>query len=110
TNTAYVDQTQQGGQWVLLLTTNFDAGTTGKVRIRNTGTTAYVIADAVQFVSTTNVPTVNLWATDARPARSGPHSGSVTVSRAGSTNSALTVYFSIGGTAVNGSDYHALAS
>ena len=110
TNTVYVDQTQQGGQWVLLLTTNFDAGTAGKVRIRNTGTTAYVIADAVQFVSATNLPTVNLWATDARPSRFGPHSGRFTVSRTGSTNAALTVYLSISGAAVNGSDYHALAS
>ena len=110
TNTVYVDQTQAGSQWVLLLTTNFNAGTAGKVRIRNTGTTAFVIADAVQFISTTNKPTVNLWATDARPSRFGPHSGSFTVSRTASTNVALTVYFTIGGTAVNGSDYHALAS
>jgi len=108
TNTFVVDQTQQGGQWVLLVTTNFNAGTNGKVRIRTTGTTGFVIADAVQFVNTTNQATVSLWATDARPCRFGPHNGSFTVSRAGSTNTALTVYLSIGGTAVNGSDYRLL--
>lgn len=50
TTTVQVDETQRGGQWVLLLVTNFEAGTAGKVRIRNSGTSGYVIADAVRFV------------------------------------------------------------
>ena len=105
TNTVYVDQTQQNGQWVLLLITNFAAGTAGKVRIRNTGTTAYVIADAVQFVSTTYIPTVNLWATDALASKLGPRAGSITLSRAGNTNTPLTVNLTFGGSASNGVDY-----
>jgi hypothetical protein len=108
TNTVYVDQTQQGGEWVLLLTTNFNAGTTGKVRIRNAGTTEYVIANAVEFINVTNLPIANVWATDASASRYGPRAGSFTVSRTGTTNAALTVNLTLGGTAVNGTDYVSL--
>ena len=106
TNTFLVDQTQQGGQWVLLMTTNFNAGTNGYVRIRNNGTTGYVIADAVAFA--TNgvllLPSVNIWAGNAQASRLGLTSGSMMVSRDGS-NAPLTVYLANGGTALNGSDY-----
>jgi hypothetical protein len=50
TSTVTVNQTQGGGQWNLLGTYSFNAGTGGSVTIRTTGTTNYVIADAVQFV------------------------------------------------------------
>jgi len=110
TTTVYVDQTQQGGQWVLLLTTNFNAGTSGKVRIRNGGTSGYVIADAVQFSQTTTLPKLNVWATDARASRFGPHAGSFTVSCSDNINQAVVVTLNIGGTAANGSDYETLAS
>src|SRR5207249_933372 len=83
TNTVLVNQTQGGGQWVLLATTNFAAGNTGKVRIRNGGTSGYVIADAVEFLPTTGLPLVNIWATDATASRWGQHNGSFTISRAG---------------------------
>lgn len=49
TNTLTVNQTQNGGQWVLLGTYSFNAGTGGSVTIRNAGTNGYVIADAVRF-------------------------------------------------------------
>lgn len=98
-----VDQTQQGGQWVLLTTTNFDNGTNGFVRIRNGGTTGFVIADAVQFVY--DLPTVTVWAADARASRYGPHSGNILISRNGNTNSALTINLNLGGSATNGTDY-----
>ena len=51
--TITVDQTKNNGTWILLLTTNFDAGTNGGLRIRSTGTTGYVIADAARWVSAT---------------------------------------------------------
>ena len=110
TTTVYVDQTQQGGQWVSLLTTNFNAGTNGRVCIRNGGTTGYVVADAVQFSLTTNLPTLNIWATDAKASRFGPHSGSFTVSCSGNISQSVRAYLSIGGTAVSGSDYQSLAT
>lgn len=100
--TFFVNQTQNGGQWVFLTTTNFNAGTNGFVRIRNGGTTGYVIADAVEFVY--NLPTVNLWAADGQASRYGLNSGSVVVSR-DVTNSALTVNLNFEGTATNGVDY-----
>ncbi|HVV71304.1 MAG TPA: FAD-dependent oxidoreductase [Verrucomicrobiae bacterium] len=50
TSTVWVDQTRNGGQWVLLLTTDFDAGTTATVQIRNAGTSGFVVADAIRFV------------------------------------------------------------
>jgi len=108
TNTVIVNQTQQGGQWVLLMTTNFNAGSGGSVRIRNTGTTAYVIANAVEFLP--YQPTISLWATDAQASRQGPQSGSFTIGVAGNTNTPLTVYLNLGGTAVNGVDYGPLAA
>lgn len=49
-NTVTVDQNVNGGQWVSLGVYNFLAGTTGNVLIRTTGTSAFVIADAVRFV------------------------------------------------------------
>jgi hypothetical protein len=108
TNTVLVNQTAQGSQWVLLMTTNFNAGTSGYVRIRNAGTTGYVIANAVEFVS--QLPIVSLWATDAKAARFGLQPGSFTISRTGATNTALTVNLSISGTAVSGVDYQPIAT
>lgn len=110
TNTFFVNQQQQNGQWVLLMTTNLNAGTNAQVRIRNTGTTGYVIADAVQFVGSTIPSTVNVWATDANGSRFGPHAAVVTVSRSGSTNVPLTVYFTQSGTAQNGLDFSSISN
>ena len=107
TNTYLVDQTRQGGQWNLLLTTNFNAGTNGFVRIRNAGTTGYVIADAVEFIY--NLPVISLWAADGQASRSGPQSATIIMTRSGSTNAALSVNLNITGTAVNGVDYSNLA-
>jgi uncharacterized repeat protein (TIGR02543 family) len=49
TDTVTVNQRQNGGQWVLLGTYTFNAGTGGNVFIRNDGTNGYVVADAVRF-------------------------------------------------------------
>ncbi len=50
--TVPVNKNQQanGGSWQLLGTYTFNAGTGGKVVVSNTGTTGYVIADAIRFV------------------------------------------------------------
>lgn len=48
-----VDQTANGGKWVLLGTYSFNAGTAGSITLSNTGTTGYVIADAVKLVDVT---------------------------------------------------------
>src|SRR5690606_2993736 len=66
TTTVFVNQMQNNGTWVHLLTSNFNAGTTGKLRIRNTGTTGFVVADAARWVSpgASNFVPVQLIATD----------------------------------------------
>ncbi|NGN62964.1 FAD-dependent oxidoreductase [Streptomyces sp. A7024] len=52
TTTKTVDQRTQGGQWVLLGSWDFTAGTGGSVLIRTDGTDGYVVADAVRFTPT----------------------------------------------------------
>jgi hypothetical protein len=48
--TLTVNQQANGGQWVPLGAFPFRAGTTGSIVLRTTGTTGYVIADAVRLV------------------------------------------------------------
>ncbi|MGO4495512.1 hypothetical protein AB4114_06340 [Paenibacillus sp. 2RAB27] len=45
-----VNQQAGGGMWNLIGSYPFSAGTSGSVIIGNTGTTGYVVADAVKFV------------------------------------------------------------
>ena len=53
TTTVTVNQQLNNNVWVSLGTYSFAAGTAGFVKIRNTGTNGYVIADAVEFVPAT---------------------------------------------------------
>jgi hypothetical protein len=55
------------------------------------------------------LPTVSLTATDSSAGESN-NPGQFTLTRTGSTASALTVNYSIGGTATNGSDYSSIAN
>ena len=52
--TITANQRTSGGQWVLLGTYTFNAGTAGSVTIRTTATNGYVIADAVRFMKMTS--------------------------------------------------------
>src|SRR6185503_14192376 len=54
-------------------------------------------------------PLVSVVLTDLIASESGPDSGTFTVSRTGSTASALTVNYSLSGTAINGVDYQQLS-
>jgi hypothetical protein len=51
TNTVYVNQQNNGGLWMALGTYPFALGNGGGVMVRNGGTSAYVIADAVVFAA-----------------------------------------------------------
>lgn len=53
TATVPVNQKFSGGSWQLLGTYSFNAGTSGKIVIRNTGVNGAVIADAVRVSATT---------------------------------------------------------
>jgi len=54
-------------------------------------------------------PVMTIAATDPSASEAGPDPGVFTVSRTGSTTAALTVNYSVGGTATNGTDYTALS-
>lgn len=54
------------------------------------------------------LPVVTVTASDASASRVGPDNGAFTIARTGGTTSSLTVNYSLGGTAVNGTDYGAL--
>jgi hypothetical protein len=56
--TVSVNQQVNGAKWNLLGTYSFSAGTGGYARIRTTGTSGYVIADAVRWVRTGSLPLV----------------------------------------------------
>jgi fibronectin type 3 domain-containing protein len=56
TNTFSVNQQTNGGLWVWLGNFNFAAGSSGSVLVRNDGANGYVVADAMQFVLATPLP------------------------------------------------------
>ncbi|HEX8353010.1 MAG TPA: Ig-like domain-containing protein, partial [Pyrinomonadaceae bacterium] len=58
---------------------------------------------------TVSLPTVTVSATDAAASEQGPDAGAFTVSRTGGTGSALTVSYTVGGTAAGGTDYGTLS-
>lgn len=47
--TVQADQTQNNGEWVLLGTYSFRAGTEGKVSLSNDANGKWVVADAIRF-------------------------------------------------------------
>jgi hypothetical protein len=109
--TKWFDQSSGGGQWVLHGTYTFDAGTTGYVEVSNAGS-GRVSADAVRFVPIGGAPpsaTVTIAARDSLAGEAGSNTGALVVMRTGSTASALTVQYSVNGTATPGADYVALS-
>lgn len=58
TNAATVNQQVNNGEWISVGTYTFNAGTAGYLKIKNAGTTGYVIADAVKFVPVAATPGV----------------------------------------------------
>lgn len=58
TNAAVVNQQVNNGTWISVGIYAFNAGTAGYLKIKNTGTTGYVIADAVKFVPVAATPGV----------------------------------------------------
>ena len=59
-------------------------------------------------ISAVNVPVVSIESIDASASEAGRDSGTVLVTRTGSTEQALTVYYAISGSAFNGTDYNRL--
>jgi hypothetical protein len=82
-----------------------------------TNTFTYTVSDgrggtdtATVTVTVTALPVVTIVATDSSAAEEGLDAGTFTVSRTGATTSALTVSYTIGGTATNGTDYQTLTT
>lgn len=110
TTRVLVNQRNGSGGWFKLLTTNFNAGTVSSVTIRNDNTpSGYVIADGIRFLQTGDIalppPTVEIVASDAVACEFGTNTARFSVVRSGDTNPAVTVNYTISGTAINGSDY-----
>ncbi|HKE42925.1 MAG TPA: Calx-beta domain-containing protein [Steroidobacteraceae bacterium] len=76
-------------------TTNYNVGTPGSATV--------TIADAV-------LPTVTVTATDANAAETGLNPGVFTFTRTGATTNSLTVNFTLGGSATNGTDYQTITT
>ncbi|MCX8090672.1 MAG: FAD-dependent oxidoreductase [Verrucomicrobiae bacterium] len=116
TNRVLVNQRLSSGGWFKLLTTNFNAGTSGRVIIRNDGTPAgsYCIADGVRFVGIGGAamppppPTIEIVASDAVAGEFGTNRARFTFVRSGDTNPALTITYAVSGSATPGADYAAL--
>jgi hypothetical protein len=73
---------------------------------------AYIVgtpSQATITIADNDLPTVTVNATDAAASETGPDTGTFTFSRTGSTASALTVTYSVNGTATSVSDYSALS-
>ncbi len=113
TNRVLVNQKNASGGWFKLMTTNFNAGTNGYAVIRNDNTLAgtYVIADGIRFLPVTGASgtsgpvTVEIVASDAEANESGTNTARFTIVRSGNTNTAVTVNYSVSGTATGGVDY-----
>ena len=115
TNRVLVNQKIASGGWFKLLTTNFNAGTSGKVIIRNDNTAAgtYCIADGIRFLGVGSAapaatPTVEVVASDAVAGVFQTNTGRFSLVRSGDTSGALTVNYSVSGTATPGVNYTAL--
>ncbi|MGH7176842.1 MAG: LamG-like jellyroll fold domain-containing protein [Tepidisphaeraceae bacterium] len=89
--------------------TDFFDGSMDEIRIYGRGLSAQEVS-AIFALGT--LPTIGISATDSSAAEvssgSPPDTGTFTITRTGSTSGALTVNFTIGGSAGNGSDYETI--
>jgi hypothetical protein len=109
TTTLTVNQRSNNAAWVHLLTTNFNAGTAGRLVLRTAGTTGYVIADAARWLPVDLPPPwVQVVASDPVACETGKNARVLFVRPADQSSAAVTVNYALGGTAINGTDVAAL--
>ena len=115
TNRFLVNQKNASGGWFKLMTTNFNAGTSGQVIIRNDNTAAgtYCIADGVRFLGIGGAAPVQpvvieLVASDAVAGEFPTNSGRFVFVRSGDTNAAVMINYAVSGSATPSVDYSAL--
>jgi hypothetical protein len=117
TNRVLVNQRLSSAGWFKLLTTNFTAGSSQGVILRNQGTVSgqYVIADAIRFLPVgTNAPPVpkpimEIVATDAVAGEWLTNTARFAFVRSGDTSAPVVLQYAITGNASNGTDYAALS-
>ena len=117
TNRVLVNQKLTSGGWFKIMTTNFNAGSSGRVIIRNDNTAAgtYCVADGVRFLAIGGAaippppPTIEIVASDAVAGEFGTNTARFAIVRSGDTNPAVVVNYTITGTASNGVDYATLS-
>lgn len=116
TNRVLVNQRVSSGGWFKLMTTNFNVGQNHGVIIRNDGTATnnYVVADGIRFLAIGGavlpppVPTIEIVASDAVANEFTTNQARFVIVRNGDTNPAVTINYSVSGTATPGADYAAL--
>jgi len=115
TNRVLLNQRVTSGGWFKVLTTNFTAGTSGKVIVRNDNTLSgqYCVADGVRFLGVGSAasvvaPVIEVVASDAVAAEFGTNQARFTIVRSGDTNTAVQINYTISGPAIPNADYFAL--
>ncbi|MGQ0849140.1 MAG: Calx-beta domain-containing protein [Actinomycetota bacterium] len=78
--------------------------------VAGTGYTIGSPANATVTIDDNDPPVVSVAASDSAASETGPDTGMFTVSRTGSTTFALTVHYTLGGSAGNGTDYAGLGT
>jgi hypothetical protein len=109
-----VNQTLNGGTWARLTTSGpltFNAGTSGNVLVRTTGTSGFVVADSVRFVPVTAPDAVQIVASDAvaREADPSDHAHFTVIRAADQVASNWVIPYSVAGSATPGADYSTLS-
>jgi hypothetical protein len=121
TTRVLVNQVNNGSLWFKVLLTNFNAGASSSLIIRNDNTLSgtYCVADGVRWapvgftlpVPAASNPVVEIVASDAVAGEFGTNTGRFTFVRNNDqTMSTLTVKYAISGTASNGVDYALLTN
>ncbi len=112
TTSLTVNQQINGTSWQDLGTHTFSEGTGGSVLISNSGTSGYVIVDAVRFIplETASPQPVILMAARKGTCTEGRDPATVVIHRTSDASSAASISLSYAGTAVPGTDTAVLPS
>jgi len=116
TNRVLVNQRVSSVGWFKLMTTNFSVGQNHGVIVRNDGTVTnnYVVADGIRFLgigaaAPQSQPAIELVASDAVAEEFTTNTARFTFVRSGDTNPAISINYTVAGTASPGTDYATLS-
>jgi len=108
-----IDQRVDAGPWKELGIFRCDRGTAAELTLETAGTDGFVVADAARWVPVVPPPPpppqVTVLAADPTAAETGDDRGRFVIARAARSASALTVRYTVGGTATADEDFAPLA-